>query len=182
MSIIERVKNILTTPKTEWQAIAAEPATVGGLYTGYIMILAAIPAIAALISSVIRGALVSGVVMAVLTYVLDLVMVYLVALIINALAPSFGGQKDQIQALKTIAYTKTAAWVAGIALIIPGIGAIISLVASLYGIYLLYLGLPATMKCPPEKTIVYMVVTFLCLFVLSILVGLVLAPLALLLA
>ena len=43
--LIERIRSILTSPKTEWPVIAAEPATVGGLYTGYIMLLAAIPAI-----------------------------------------------------------------------------------------------------------------------------------------
>src|SRR3546814_2366864 len=44
--IIERVKAILTTPRTEWPTAAAEPATVQGLYTGYIAIVAALPIIA----------------------------------------------------------------------------------------------------------------------------------------
>ena len=46
MALVDRVKNILLTPRTEWSAIAGETATVQGLYTGYIMILAAIGPVA----------------------------------------------------------------------------------------------------------------------------------------
>src|SRR3546814_11761750 len=87
----------------------------------------------------------------VFSYVLSLVMLYVVALIINALAPTFGGQKDQLQAVKVIGYAWTAAWVAGIAAIVPWLGWLIVLAGGIYSIYLLYLGLPPTMKCPPEK-------------------------------
>ena len=73
------------------------------------------------------------------------------ALIIDALAPTFGGTQDRVQALKTIAYCYTASWIAGIAVILPFIAVLIMLAAGIYGIYLLYLGLPHTMKCPQDK-------------------------------
>jgi hypothetical protein len=179
--IVERIKAILTTPKTEWPAAAAEPATVQGLYTGYIAIVAALPIIAGFIKGsligtsmfgiTVRDSIGGGITRMVLGYVLSLVVVYLVALIINALAPSFGGQKDMVQALKTVAYTWTAYWVAGIAVIVPWLGVLILLAGGIYSIYLLYLGLPHTMKCPPEKAGGYTAVSVIIAIVLSWIVG-----------
>jgi hypothetical protein len=94
-----------------------------------------------------------------------------VALIINALAPTFGGQKDMVQALKTEAYAWTASWVAGIAVIVPWLGWLIAIAGAVYAIYLLYLGLPHTMKCPPEKAGGYTAVSVIIAIVLSWIVG-----------
>jgi len=179
--IIERIKAILTTPRTEWPAAAAEPATVQSLYAGYIAIVAALP----IISGFIKGSLIGtsafgitvrtpigmGIVGMVLQYVLALVIVYVVALIINALAPTFGGQKDMVQALKTVAYAWTASWIAGIAVIVPWLGWLIAIAGAVYAIYLLYLGLPHTMKCPPEKAGGYTAVSVIIAIVLSWIVG-----------
>ncbi|KZC34216.1 UNVERIFIED_ORG: hypothetical protein RHOFW104R5_33990, partial [Rhodanobacter sp. FW104-R5] len=179
--IIERIKAILTTPKTEWPVVAAETTSVNGLYTGYIAIVAALPIIAHFIKGSLIGAGVfgitvrtpigMGIVGMVLHYVLALVIVYVVALIINALAPTFGGQKDMTQALKTVAYSWTASWVAGIAVIVPWLGWLIAIAGAVYAIYLLYLGLPHTMKCPPDKAGGYTAVSVIIAIVLSWIVG-----------
>jgi hypothetical protein len=42
MALLDRVKGILLEPRAEWPKIAAEPATTQSLYTGWIMIFAAI--------------------------------------------------------------------------------------------------------------------------------------------
>lgn len=183
--IIARIKAILTTPKTEWPVAAAEPASVGGLYSGYIVVVAALPAIAQFIKSsligysafgvTVRSPFGSGIAGLVLGYVLSLVLVYVMALIVNALAPSFGGQKDISQALKTVAYAWTASWIAGIAVILPWIGWLIALLGAIYAIYLLYLGLPSTMKCPPEKAVGYTAVSVIIAIVLSWIIGLIVA-------
>jgi hypothetical protein len=183
--IIERVKAILTTPRTEWPVAAAEPASVGGLYAGYIAIVAALPAIASFIKGsligyggfgiTIRTPLTLGIVAMVLGYVLSLVMTYVVALIINALAPTFGGQKNQVQALKTIAYAWTAYWIASIGTIVPWLGWLIGIAGGVYSIYLLYLGLPHTMKCPPDKAAGYTAVSVVVAIVLGWIIGLVVA-------
>src|SRR5262249_27212699 len=113
--LVQRVQDILLRPRPTWDVIDAEPATVKGLYTGYICILAAIGPVCSLISTTFFGHLgfaVFGLVAAVVGYLLALVSVYVVSLIIDALAPSFGGAKNPIQALKTITYAMTAAWVA----------------------------------------------------------------------
>ncbi len=183
--LIARAKAILLTPKTEWPVIAAEPATVADLYKNYIIWLAAIPAICQFIKGSIIGygmlgisyrtPVVAGITAMIVGYALTLALVYVVAMIADALAPTFGGQKSQVQALKAIAYAWTASWVAGVGALIPLLGWLIMLAALAYGIYLLYLGLPATMKSPPEKAGGYTAVTIIIAIVLSWIVGLVIA-------
>jgi hypothetical protein len=171
--LLARVQNIITKPALEWDVIAPEPATVGGLYTGYACILAAIPAIATIISSALFGHLgvIYGLVSAVLAYVLGLAAVYVVALIVDALAPSFGAERSQIQALKLVIYAYTASWVAGIALIIPILGGLIALAGAIYSLYTLYIGLPKLMKNPADKTVGYFVVTIIIAIVIQIVIG-----------
>ena len=168
--LIARVKGILVTPKTEWPVIAGEATTVGDLYKGYIIWLAAIGPLAAFLVTVrwSAGLAVSQLIVA---YALGLAMVYVVALIVDALAPTFGGTKDRLQALKTVAYSYTASWIAGIAVLVPVLGLLITLAAGIYGIYLLYLGLPHTMKCPPDKAAGYTAVIIIVVIVLSFLIG-----------
>jgi Yip1-like protein len=172
--LIARVKGILLTPKTEWPVIAGESTTVADLYKGYIVWLAAIPPIFGFLFAVrfFAGLALSQLI---LGYALALAMVFVVALIVDALAPSFGGTKDRVQALKTVAYAYTASWLAGIAAILPFISLLIMLVAGIYGIYLLYLGLPHTMKCPQDKAAGYTAVIIIIVIVLSFLIGAVVA-------
>ena len=131
--LIARIRAILTQPKSEWPAIAGEPATVGDLYKNYIIVLAAVSVLASFIkvsligttipfAGTVRTPIGAGLIGMIVSYVLTLIGVFVMALIIDALAPTFGGQKDRTQALKAIAYSSTAAWVASIAGIVPGIG------------------------------------------------------------
>lgn len=183
--LVTRVQNILMKPAAEWDVIAAEPATVSSIFTGYAMILAAIPAIAGLIGSILllHTSPIGAVVGAVLQYVLGLVGVFISAFIIDALATSFGGEKNQVQALKLVAYANTAVWVAGIANIIPVIGGLVTLVGLIYTLYTLYLGLPKLMKNPADKTVGYFVVSIVVeivvYFVILLVVGMIVGMLAL---
>ncbi|HWU52824.1 MAG TPA: Yip1 family protein [Tahibacter sp.] len=173
--LVERVKNILLTPKTEWPVIAQEQTDVAKLYTGYIMILAAIPAVITLLTYTFAGSVVAGVAGAILNYALSLGLTFLMAIIIDALAPTFGAEKNQIQALKTAAYANTAGWVAGIFGIIPILGVLIIWAGMIYGCVLLYFGLPHTMKSPPEKTggyfAVVLVINIVLAFISMMIVG-----------
>lgn len=182
-NLVNRAKAILLSPKTEWPIAAAEPATPAGLYASYIAILTALPAVAGFVKGsligttffgiTVRSSIGMGLAQMVLRYVLSLVVVYLVALIIDALAPSFGGQKNPTQALKAVAYSWTAGWVAGVGVIVPWLGWLIALAGGIYAIYLLYLGLPATMQCPPEKAAGYTAVSVIIAIVLSWIVAIV---------
>jgi hypothetical protein len=182
MALPERVKRILLTPKEEWQVIDSEPATLASLYTGYIIPLAAIGPVAQAIGYSAFGVSVpfmgtyrtpigSAITGAVVTFALTLVGVYVLALVIDALAPTFNGTRNQIQALKVAAYSSTASWLAGIFALVPGLRVLGIL--GLYSLYLLYLGLPVLMKSPAEKALGYTVVVILAAIVLFMLVGLV---------
>ena len=182
----ERVKMMCTSPKTEWPVVEKEQTTLQELYMGYILLLAAIGPVAGFLKMSVFGihvplmgtyrpTLGAGIGGMVLGYVMTLAGVYLMALIVNMLAPSFGGKKDDMQALKTVAYAYAAAWVAGIGQLVPWVGWLIVLAGSVYSVYLLYLGLPVTMKCPPEKaagyTAVSIIVAIILSFVISAVVG-----------
>ena len=160
MALVERVQSILLRPKQTWPVIAAEPADVASIYTGYVVILAAIPAIAGFIGWTLVGGgafgvtyhlpVLAGALRMLLSYALSLAMVFVLALIVDALAPTFGGTKSQIQALKLVAYASTAGFVGGIFSLIPSLG-ILGLLAAFYSIYLLYTGIPVLMRCPPGR-------------------------------
>lgn len=179
--LVARVKAILTAPKAEWPVIAEERTTVKNLYLGYIMLLAAIPPVFGFIENSLIGrsflgvhvrvGIGAGIGSMILSWILALIGVYVVALIIKALAHTFGGQSDQNQALKVIAYAYTASWIAGFGQIIPWIGWLILIAGGVYSIYLLYLGLPHTMKCPPEKAAGYTAVTIICSIIVYIIIG-----------
>jgi len=188
--IVARAKSILLSPKTEWPVIAAESDTVAGIYTGYILIMAAIPAVIGFLRLSVVGTSIPFLGLyrtsmslalsnAVTSYVLSLVGIYIVMLVVNALAPSFSAEKNQVQALKAVAYAYTAGWVASIVGLVPGLGIIATLAGLVYGIYLLRLGLPATMKCPDDKAIGYTAATIVIAIVVYIVIGLVIAGLGL---
>jgi hypothetical protein len=179
MNLVERAKRILMHPRAEWQVIDAEPTRPAPLYTGYVMPLAAIGPIAQIIGyagfgvpvpfmGTYRVPLGSAVLSALVFYVLALAATYALALIIDALAPTFNAQRSQIQALKLAGYSGTASWLAGIFLLVPGLRVLTIL--GVYSLYLLYLGLPILMKCPRDKSPAYtgvVVVAAIVLFVLT---------------
>lgn len=171
MNLVDRAKNIIMTPKTEWPVIAAEEPNTNLILTGYVIPLALIPAIATVIGTGLIGgpfgpSLAFGIGGAVVSFISTVVGVYLTALVTDYLAPNFGSQKNFGRAMQTVAYAYTPAWIGGILGIVPAI-AWLGTLAGLYGLYLMYLGLPHTMKTPEDKTIVYMVVVIIILFVIS---------------
>jgi len=183
MNLVERAKRLLLTPGPEWQVIDPEPTTTGDLYRQYIIPLAAIGPIARFIGFGLIGIHIpfSGVtyrtpigralVGALVSYVLALLGVFVLAMIIDMLAPTFGGTTNRIQALKVAAYSSTAAWLAAVFAIVPGLS--ILGILGLYSLYLLYLGLPILMKSPSDKAGAYTVVVVLVAIVLFMLIGVV---------
>ena len=168
--VVDRARRLLLDPKAEWPRIDAEPATPKDIFTAYVMIVAAIPAVAYALMMILFMPRLPGVfgfsipsVLAgvVVQYLLSLAGVYVMGLIIDALAPSFGGTKDSLKALKLAAHYPTAVWVASAALVVPFIGLLIVLVGFIYSLYLLYVGLPVLMKNPQDKTAPYFVVILL---------------------
>lgn len=177
-NLVARVKGILMRPQTEWPIIDDEFATIGALIRNYAVPLAAIGPIAGLISGVAFGdddSVVGLLIAAVLGYGLALLIVFALGLIIDALASSFGGAPNRVQAMKTAVYSSTAGWVGGVGQLVPGIGWLLSLLASCYGVYLLYLGLRAVMKSPQDKAVLYTVIVIIALVVASMIAGFIIA-------
>ncbi len=180
MAMIERVKNICLTPSTEWSVIEGESTPPGALLGGYAAPLAAIGAVAGFIGGSVLGRtipfigtyrvpLATGLVVAVFTLVMAVVGVAILSVIINALAPTFGGQQNFGQAVKLAVYSYTPAWVAGVLQILPLLG-ILAILGALYGLYVMYVGMARLMKCPQEKALGYTAVVVVCAIVLSIVV------------
>jgi hypothetical protein len=170
----------LLQPRSEWATIDAEPATVGGLYAGYIVWLAAIAPLASVIEAsvfgirlpyggVYRVPLTSAVSGAVVRYAAALVTTYLLALVINALAPAFGARQSPIQALKVAAYASTPIWIAGAVAMAPFLSALELL--GLYSLYLVFLALPAVMGAPRDRAIGYTAAVVACATVLFLVGG-----------
>lgn len=180
MDLIERTKAILLKPDSEWPVIEREQGDPAYLLKNYVAILALIPAVAGLIGTSIVGVSLpligtvrvpffSGLFGAIIHYALTFVVVYVVALLIDALAPTFGGQKNFDNAFKLSVYSYTPAWIAGVFLLLPAL-AFLSILG-LYGFYLLYLGLPVLMKAPKEKALTYAGAIVVCAFVIAIVLG-----------
>jgi hypothetical protein len=178
MNLIERARNISLNPRSEWEIIAPETTTTRELYTQYILPLAAIGPLASVVGMTVFGVslpfvgtvrmpLAATLSTQVMSFVVALVGVYLLSLLISALAPSFGGQRLGSQALKLAAYAYTPAWVAGVLMLLPSLG-ILALLAGLYGLYLFFLGATPLMKVPQDKAIGFTAVTIICAVVLSI--------------
>jgi len=183
MNLVERVKNIILNPKQEWNVIDTETTGTIELYKGYVIPLTAIGPIATLIGTTLVGISLPGIGtyrvpfgsaigQTIVSYILSLIGVYVMALIIDFLAPSFSGEKNINQALKTAVYSSTASWLGGIFGLIPILG-FISLVASIYSLYLLFLGLPVLMKSPKEKALIYTVVIVIAAIIIFVIIGLI---------
>jgi len=177
-SFVARVKGILLQPGREWEIIRGEPATVKGLFVGYAVPLALIGPVCGLIGGQLFGVNVMGAVYrtpvlgalagAVISYGLSLLGVYLLGLIIEALAPNFGGTKDRLAAMKVAVYSSTASWLSGVFGLIPAL-AILGILG-LYSLYLLYTGLSPLMNAPRDKTVVYTVVVVIAAIVIQVVI------------
>lgn len=183
--LLTRLRAILLRPRDTWPEIAAEQATIGTLYTGWILWLAAITPLASLIGLGIFGLHVPfvgplhvGLGMlaerALLHYGLTLLVVFLMAMIAAALAANFGGRDERVQALKVIAYAWTPMWVVGLVNLVPALAllnVLLSLAALGYGIWLLWLGVQTTQGVPNERAVSYTAVLIIIGVVLAIAIG-----------
>ena len=177
--LLQRIRNILIEPRREWPLIAAEPGGVRRVLR-YVAILALVPAICGYVGSTYVGtevsagrfhdALPTGIIKAILSYLLSFAIVFLTALAADAIAPLFGGKRSFVNALKLTAYSYTPVWLVGVALLIPGLRFVTLL--SLYALRLLWTGLPPLMGPERRKVIYYAVaiaaIAFVIVFALAI--------------
>jgi hypothetical protein len=115
-----------------------------------------------------RMPLASGLSYTLMMFVSALIGVFIVGIVINALAPTFSGQRDQRQALKVAAYSLTPAMLSSVLALSPILATLLQLLAGLYGIYVLYLGLPVVMQSPQEKSFGYTASVVICTILLGV--------------
>jgi len=171
MTLQTRVVGILTAPRVEWQAIAAEPADVATLYRTYILVLAAVPAIGRLVGLTLFGLPSLGLRVALVSYLTAILLPMVAALVMAKFAPKFGSSGTAADALKVVAYSATPIWVAGLAFALPLLAPLAMIVGLAYACYLFYLGLPVVMKTPPEQVVPFGVVSAITLLVANILLS-----------
>ena len=170
----QRATAILTNPRGEWPIIARETDTMQRLYTGYIVPLVAIGAIASFLRLAFIGlplvgrlGLGTSLVNAVVGFAFGLASVILAAVVIEWLAPRFKSSGDTLAAAKLVAYASTPVWLAGIFNISLALMPLM-LVAALYAVYLYYVGLPHLMQTPADQVIPFMVVSAIAVIVVSV--------------
>lgn len=181
MDIVNRARSILVDPKPTWAIIEQESTDWQKLYVPYMVVLAAIPAVAGFIGWSIFGVggfglsiripVITGLGLMVSQYIMTLIMVFVWGWLISMLAGTFGGQANLMNGVKLTVYASTAAMVAGVFSAIPGLS-MLTMVGGLYSLYLIYLGLPILMKNPPEKTLPYIAVAAVVGIVCSVLISL----------
>ncbi len=178
-SIVERAKAIILKPKEEWPVIDREPTSSGDIFTRYAVPLAAVGPIALLIGSQVFGfgafgityrpSLMSSLSLAVTSFVLGLVGLFVLSFVANKLAPNFGGESNSRNAFKLVAYSMTASWLAGIFGLFPSLSFLGIL--GLYSFYLFYVGVTPLMKVPVDKALTYTIVTAVCMIVIYLCIG-----------
>jgi hypothetical protein len=175
MNLIDRAKKIMLNPKEEWVVISQETTTVTRIFTGYLLILAIVPALAQFVRyglmgynvplvGYIGGSVEMGIRYAVIGYASYIFGAFISAYIIDALAISFGSRKNFTKAMQLVVYSYTPMLLASVFLMIPGLS-FLSIVG-LYGLYLLYIGLSPMMETPEDKAIGYFLISLLVIIVI----------------
>jgi len=171
MNLVDRVKNILITPKTEWTVIEGETSNLQTLMMTYALPLALIGAVASFIGWGLIGysywgsSIAWGLKMGIIYFVSSIGGVLATIFVVDRLSPSFGSEKNINRSAQLVIYSSTPAWVGAVFNILPGL-AMLGMLVGLYGIYLIYLGLGPMKKTPEDKKVIYLVITYLVLIVI----------------
>ena len=183
MNLVERAKNMIVSPKTEWNAVAAEEPNIQQILMGYVLPLALIPTLAAIIGWGAIGILgftsfTYGIAMGLVQLINAFLSVLIAGFVIDALAGSFGSTKNMGRAIQLVAYSMTPIWVFGVLNIIPAIGWL-SFLLGLYSLFLIYLGLTPLMKTPEDKKAVYLIVSIVILIAVYWIISIILTSILL---
>ena len=180
--LLARIQGIVLRPKVEWPVIAREETPIAKIISTYVVPLTLLVVIVTFVrmsvvgvsmpfGGTIRTPFLGGLTNALVSFVMGLVGVGIVSLIINFLAPTFGGLRDNRKALQVAAYSLTPAYLSVVFGLLPALGTLLSFVAGLYGIYVLYLGLPVVMRSKPDKAVGYTASIVICTIILGIVLG-----------
>lgn len=163
MNLIDRAKKMLTTPKTEWLAVASETPDTSKVMTGYVVPFALIAAAAIFIGLALIGvygfsSAELGIYAAIAMFVQLVLTILIAAFIVDAFAPTFNSEKSLGRSVQLLGYGSTAVFVACLAYIFPRIGNIFLILGAIYSAYLIYLGVAPLKKTPEDKQPVYTII------------------------
>ena len=171
MNAVARVKAILIDPAAAWRGFEKDIGDPAYLLSRYVAVLALIPALSSFVGAtligvvapsgtILRTDLLGGLFGAIFSYAASCAIVVLLGLIIDLLAPRFGGRRDFEDAFKLAVYSFTPLWLAGIFLLLPGLRFL--LLTGVYGIYLFWLGAPRLAKVPEQQAANFTLVIVIC--------------------
>jgi Yip1 domain len=177
--LLGRMKGMLLSPRVEWSLIAVECTATARLYTGFIVPLAFLDALVAFIhvsivgtteplTGTVRVPIAGGLTTAVLVFGCGLLGIFVVAWIIDALAPFFGASRNRRLASAIAAYASTPIWLATIFVPFPTLWPPLQALAVIYHTYLLYLGLRLLIEAPGDRVLGYATTVVLCTILLEI--------------
>lgn len=182
-NIIDRAKNIMFQPKKEWDVISQEEPSLNKVVLTYYIPLLLIPTIAQIIGWGLIGKKVSimmysytikdwniGITSGIASFITSILALFVLAFLIDVLAPSFKSEKNFNRSLQLAAYSYTPSLVFGIFHIIPALSVIVTL-AGIYGLVLLYLGLKPVKRTPSESVVGYFIVIILAAILTFLLIG-----------
>lgn len=183
MNVVDRAKNILLVPKPEWVLINNEKSSVGTVLTSYVLPMLAIGVVATFIGQGLIGknlgpylgstaSVKAGLIGAVLYVVLTVINVFVLAGIIEVLAPSFASEKNWEKSFQLAAYSLTAAYVGAIFMLFPALN-ILVIICTVFSVYALYVGIPIMKKTAEDKQVGYLAVIILLTIIAMILIGLI---------
>ena len=172
MNLIERAKNILISPKSEWAKVATESDSHSTVLKSYVLPLALIGPVCAFIGQSLIGpqSIVYGIVWAVISLLFAIIGLYLIAGVFYMLAPSFSATHNFDKAFQLVAYAYTPTFIAGIFNLLPALS-IIGTILGLYSLVLIFLGLKPVLNVADDKKIVYFIVGLLAYLVVAVLLG-----------
>lgn len=186
--LINRIKNLVISPKEEWSVIAGEEMTANTLIKDYLLVLVAIPAVARFLGmwiigvpipfggGVVRLTFFKSLISALVFYILTAAGIWVFAQILKFIAPRFSSSNDYVKTLKVSIFMAAPYLIAGVLFIIPSLS-VITLLVGIYCLYILYVGVPIVLETPQEKTIAFIVVSVIAAILLSIIISAITAPL-----
>lgn len=180
MNLIERVKNIIITPKTEWSVIESESITPASLLINYVLPMAIISSLGEVMAGMLyTGTLGIGyfLLRSLTSFITVMISFYIATYVVDWLAPNFASEKNINKSTQLVAYSNTPTWIAGLLAFIPMLGFLVLFAGRIYSIYLMYLGIGPLKKTPEDKRVIYMIVSFLVMLLISFVMSYVLGML-----
>jgi len=181
-TLASRARSVLFEPRATFKEVDGEFTKPGAIWGRYILPLAALGPIAGGIGRLVFGqrialttltssvSISAAITWAIISFLLSLAAVFVLTQVISLLAPGFGGQKNDVQALKVAAYASTPVWLSGVFSIYARL-VMVGVIVSAYSLYLLFVGLPILMKVPQDRSMGYTAVVIIAAVVIFLLVS-----------